>query len=578
MSYNCELVGELSRLKKSALEAIDSEKEFSDFKQYMHIHRKVESDLINTIEYAKCLPGKCLLLLCGNVGDGKSHLISYLKHHKMRYLDGFDIHNDATESFDRYKDEKQTLAEVLREFSDDRIDEPGIRKNIVAINMGVLSNFLDSEQGKNFTALAKYVEDNKILTSTDIGKVSDNNNIFFHVNFGDYHIYRLNDGKIDSPYISELMDKVFSKSPDSPFYNAYNYSCSLCLYSENCPVKCNYEMLGNPRIKEGVISVITEAIVKDKIILSTRDLLNFFYYICVFPEFSEKFLKNSKDSFSDYLNYTIPNMLYGHDDVSVLLRHINRYDYLCHRSEDFDNLITRFNTVEKVSDIIDEYLEDSSCKKYILKNKEQYDGVFSKRDAVFKYLCRLIRISGKDGLGEVDEDFVEFISYVYSVARNDTKLLQTVYKMVKRCIYAWNGSTDTSHIILPTSNVEYMFSTNIEVKFRPNYAAVNGASPCDETIIDKFTPNFTLTFGQGDTSQTASISIDYDLYKMLKKVANGYRPTAQDKNHFAGFDSFVKKLVYSNKNDIVILHYSHDEIEKYQLEYNEFGSYEFREV
>lgn len=512
-------------------------------------------------------------MVCGNVGDGKSHLISYLKHHENRYLDGFEIHNDATESFDRYKDEKQTLAEVLSEFSDERLQEDGNSKKIVAINMGVLSNFLESEQGSDFTKLAQYVEDNKILTSTDIGEVSDENNIFFHVNFGDYHIYRLNDGKIESPYISNLMDKVFTDLPNNHFYSAFKYHCSLCPFFDKCPVRCNYEMLSNSKIKEGVISVITETIVKDKIILSTRDLLNFFYDICVFPEFSLKFLTRSRDSFSDYLNYTIPNMLYEHEDVSMLLQHINSYDYLNRRSEEFDDLITRFNTADKVSDIFDKTLEDSPCKEYMLKNKDQYDGISSKRDAVFKYLGRLIRISGKDGFGDVDADFEEFIRYVYAAARNDIRSLQPIYKIVNSCIYKWNGSSDTSHIITPTSNIDYMISTNIEVK-----PSVKPAVPEDVTVIDKFTPNLTLTFEQKDTAQTASISIDYDLYKMLKKVASGYRPTAQDNNHFAGFVSFVKRLVNCSKDDITILHYSHDEIKKYQLEYTVFGSYEFREV
>lgn len=572
MSKYCELVEELRKLKKSSLEAVDSDKEFSDFKRYMHIHRKVESDLIHTIEQAKSFPRKCLILVCGNVGDGKSHLISYLSHHEKHYLDGFFIHNDATESFDRYKDEKQTLAEILREYSDDRLLEPGNSKKILAINMGILSNFLDSEHGNNFTLLAKYVEKNKILTSTDIGDASDENNIFFHVNFGDYHIYRLNDGKIDSPYISELMDKLFSDLTDSPFYSAYRYHCSQCSCSEKCPVKCNYEMLSNPRFKQGVISVITETIVKDKIILSTRDLLNFFYDICVFPEFSKKYMDKSKDAFSDYLKYTLPNMLYEHDDVSVLHQHINSYDYLGHRSEIFDDLITRFNTADRVSEIFGEYLNDSSFKDYMLRNKEKFDGIPSKRYEVFKYLCRLIRISGKDGLGEVDEDFADFIRYVYYAARNDSKSLQPIYKMVKECVYKWNGSTDTSHIISPTSNVDYMISTNIGIKSNDSRGEL-----VSKTIFEKFSPNFTLTFKQKDASQSASISIDYDLYKMLKKVAGGYRPTAQDNNHFAGFVSFVKKLVYYDKTDITILHYSHDDIKKYQLEYD-CGCYEFKEV
>lgn len=572
MTKYCELVEELRKLKKSSLEAVDSEKVFSEFKQYMHVHRNVEDDLISTIELAKSLPGKCLILVCGNVGDGKSHIISYLNNHDKRYLDGFDIHNDATESFDRYKDEKQTLAEVLAEFSDDRLSEYGTCKKIVAINLGVLSNFIDSEQGQCFTKLARYVADNKILTSTDVGEVSDENNTFFHVNFGDYHIYRLNDGKIDSPYISELMDKIFSDVPDNPFYSAYYRRCDLCAFSEKCPVKYNFEMLRNPSIKRGIISVIIETIVKDKMILSTRDLLNFFYDICVFPEFSTKFMAKSKDSFADFLSYTIPNMLYGHEDVSVLLQHINSYDYLYHRSEDFDNLITRFNTADTVSDIFEECLDDSSCKEYMLKNKDEYDGIVSKRDYVFKYLCRLISLSGKNGIEQIDADFDEFIGFVYSAARNDIMLLKPIYLMVKKCIYAWDGSTDTTNIISVTSNVDYMISTAINIE--PD---VNDTQPDGATIFEKFSPNIILKFKQKGTEQSASISIDFDLYKMLKKVSNGYRPSAQDNNHFAGFISFMKKLVYSNKQDITILHYRHDEVKKYQLEHNAFG-YEFREV
>lgn len=572
MSNHCDLVDELRRLKKSSLEAVDSEKAFSEFKQYMHIHRKVEDDLICTIEHARSLPGKCLVLVCGNVGDGKSHLISYLNNHENKYLQGFDIHNDATESFNRYKDEKQTLAEILSEFSDDKLSEYGTCKKIVAINMGVLSNFLDSEQGKNFTKLAKYVEDNKLLTSTDIENISDENNIFFHVNFGDYHIYRLNDGKIDSPYISELMDKIFSNSPTNPFYNAYNFKCAICPCSEKCPVKFNYEMLGNTSVKKGIISIITETIIKDKIILSTRDLLNFFYDICVYPDFSIKSIAKCKDSFLNFIERTIPNMLYGHEDVSMLLQHINNYDYMRHRSEEFDNLITRFNTADSVSAIYEEYLDNSSCKNFMLKNRNEYDGILSKRDAVFKYLCRLIKISGKDKFRTIDDDFENFIGYVYAAARNDTKVLKPLYMMVKRCIYAWDGSTDNSHIISATSNVDYTISTKVDVE-----PCVSVFNPDNRTIIDRFTPNITLTFKQADENQTASISIDYDLYKMLNRVANGYRPSAQDNNHFAGFVSFVKKLVHSSKQDITILHYSHDMIKKYQLERNVFG-FEFREV
>lgn len=148
----------------------------------------------------------------------------------------------------------------------------------------------------------------------------------------------------------------------------------------------------------------------------------------------------------------------------------------------------------------------------------------------------MIKISGKDKFRTIDDDFEKFIGYVYAAARNDTKVLKPLYMMVKRCIYAWGGSTDNSHIISATSNVDYTISTKVDVE-----PCVSVFNPDNRTIIDRFTPNITLTFKQADENQTASISIDYDLYKMLNRVANGYKPSAQDNNHFAGFVSFVKK-------------------------------------
>ena len=76
----------------------------------MHIHRSLEDDLIKKIEQAKECVGKSLILVCGNVGDGKSHVISYLKHTRSDLLDGFIIHNDATESRSPNRDEKEELA------------------------------------------------------------------------------------------------------------------------------------------------------------------------------------------------------------------------------------------------------------------------------------------------------------------------------------------------------------------------------------------------------------------------------------------------------------------------------------
>ena len=118
-------------------------------------------------------------------------------------------------------------------------------KIIVAINLGILSNFIDLEKGKGqeFSKLANYVNNNNILIDNIVGESQEHNSCFFHINFGDYHIFRLNNGTIDSPYIEEVIGRIVCESDDNPFYQSYK-RCSKCSI-EHCPVKANFEMLQN---------------------------------------------------------------------------------------------------------------------------------------------------------------------------------------------------------------------------------------------------------------------------------------------------------------------------------------------
>lgn len=77
-------------------------------------------------------------------------------------MSNFTLHNDATESLEPNKTSMDTLNDVLDNFSDEKIGT-STEKLILAINLGTLNNFIDSEYGKRFTVLQKYVESKKIL-------------------------------------------------------------------------------------------------------------------------------------------------------------------------------------------------------------------------------------------------------------------------------------------------------------------------------------------------------------------------------------------------------------------------------
>ena len=580
----CPLVNELKRLKKSSSEAVDNDEEFSPFKMYMHIHRSLEDDLVNKIEQAKKRAGKSLILVCGNVGDGKSHVISYLKHTRSDLLDGFIIHNDATESRSPNRDEKEELAMVLHNFRDDCIANDSDDKIIVAINLGVLSNFIDSEKGKGrvFSKLAEYVNSNNILIDNIVEESHEQNSCFFHINFGDYHIFRLNDGRIDSPYIEEVIDRIVFASDKNPFYLSYK-RCSECSV-EHCPVKANFEMLQNKKVVSGIINILIETIFKDKVILSTRELLDFFYDIIVHPDFNKSKLLKSKNKPEQFIKYCLPSLMYEHEEASMLLSHLTKYDFINQRTEQFDGITTRFNTTDKLTEMFEFYIDgnpilnqvfsfdiNTLCEGSASKSKEL-------KKSLFVLFTRLCKITPKQSdFSIVNEEFNDFIADLYCWIRQDKKKLQKIYKTVEKCIYEWNGGSYGNKCINLRSDVDgYIVSTKLDLE--PDLSRFT--SPLPDEQFDRFPSYINLVFTKkNEKEKAATISIDYDLYKMLKLVENGYRPSANDNNHYIGFLTFINRLAEFSGFDeeIIIQSYIRDENKQFTLRKDGFG-YTFSEV
>lgn len=240
---NCKFANELNRLCKSSSDSIDNTEKFDDFKKYMHVTRTAEEDLKAILRNVNAGNKKTLVLLCGSAGDGKSHLLSYLKNSDEEHLiENYTIFNDATESSAPSKTAIETLNELLEPFKDNQLEIPG-RNVILAINLGVLSNFVESEYGNEFSKLRSYVEDSNILTTQVNNNDFDENGHFQHVSFSDYHMYSLTKDGIHAGYIEDIMKKVFSTVDENRFYQSYKKDCESCPLSKKCPVKMNYEFL-----------------------------------------------------------------------------------------------------------------------------------------------------------------------------------------------------------------------------------------------------------------------------------------------------------------------------------------------
>ena len=150
----CAFIAELSKLRKKSIESVGNVTSFDEFKKYLHVLRPIETELRNLLKKINESNQKTLVLLCGSAGDGKSHLMSYLRHADSEHLlDSFELYNDATESSAPELTFDETLAERLAPFNDENYQINDHYKMIMAINLGTLNNFIESERGQNFSAL-----------------------------------------------------------------------------------------------------------------------------------------------------------------------------------------------------------------------------------------------------------------------------------------------------------------------------------------------------------------------------------------------------------------------------------------
>ena len=578
----CRFVEELSKLRKLSIESVENIDSFSSFKEYLHVVRPVEDELRLLLKRVNEENKKCLVLLCGSAGDGKSHLMSYLSHVDPEgLLNSFEVYNDATESSAPTLTSIDTLSEKLAPFNDANALIDDGYKMILAINLGTLNNFIDSEKGKSFSNLKKYVETNEIFSSYAQQYTYQENSVFQHVSFADYQVFTLKEDGVGTDFLVTLIGKVFLPDDENPFYQAYkkNDNCTLC---QRCPVRHNFEFLSHPEHQNAVIRKIIETVIKDKAIVSTRDILNLLYDIMVHPEFDFNTMCANATSevkyITKYIQYTTPMLVYEFNDISPLINSIRQHDLLKERQEEMDISTTRFHSLENIYETFSEATENTSYERLNEITRIAVLGGIKPelKKLVYRFIIRTKEFKGDYELSQYQQRFAEYIKYLYYQNSGQEKQLKKLYESTKKAIMSWDGQFDSDSVCIDDSNESFWVTEQLMLQpsiFKPK--SVN------EEEIQRFSTNIRIRLKKKDGSdlETAEIDMDYALFEMIADMREGYRPTVQDKNRHTDFVSFVHRLIeFGNKGTrIELIPKDGEKNIKIVFEQNDFG-YEFRVV
>lgn len=578
----CEFISELSKLRKLSMESVENTASFDVFKKYLHVVRPVEVELRDLLSKINTTGKKTLVLLCGSAGDGKSHLISYLRNADSEHLlDSFELYNDATESSAPQLTSIDTLAEKLAPFNDENYAVDDSFKMILAINLGTLNNFIESEKGKAFSELKKYVEANEIFSTYVRPNAYRANSVFQHVSFSDYQVFTLGPNGIGTTYLEELIEKVFRQSDENPFFKAYseNNSCTLC---QKCPVRHNFEFLSVPAHRKAVIRKIVEVVIKDKAIVSTREILNLIYDILVHPDFDYNMMCKTATSetkyLTKYIQYTTPMLMYEFDDISPLINSIRKHDLLKDRQASMDIDTTRFHSLEN---IYEAFMDATATTPYAKLNDITKITVLGGikpdlKKLVYRFIVRTKDIKGAYPATKQQNLLAEYIQYLYYQHSGNEKKLAKLYDATKKAVLNWDGQFDSDSICIDDSNEKFWVLEQLLIQ----PAIYKTQSPSTSEVI-RFSTSLKLRYKNGSSAQleTAEISMDYALFEMISAMREGYRPTVQDKNQHTDFVSFVQRLIEFGNKAVRIILVPKDTEHAYKVvfEKTDFG-YEFKVV
>lgn len=578
----CEFIMQLSKLRKSSAESVENTNAFNHFKEYLHVERYVEIELRKLLRSVNEKQGKCLVLLCGSAGDGKSHLISYMKNSDTEgLLDGYELYNDATESSEPTLTSIDTLADKLTNFDDEHYDNADGSKMIIAINLGTLNNFIESEKGKSFIKLRKYVEENDILSSYAQETGYKDNSVFQHVSFADYQVFSLSENGIQTVFLENLLEKVFSQNEDNPFYQSYKKGETNCQLCQRCPVRHNFEFLSDSKNQQVLIHRIVQAVIIDKTIVATREVLNLLYDLIVHPDFDKQKISigtSDVQYLNDYISWTTPMLLNEYEDISPLINAMRSHDVLRNRTAIADEEATRFHSLDNIEKVFEDTAKGTP---YIalntISNVSQLGGIKPElKKIIYRFIARLKAMEHNLNRSEKEIRFEQYLSYLYNQNSGNEKKLAALYESTKKAVLNWDGEFGGDFICIDESNEHHWILEELKLK-----AAINKDAPKITGEIKRFSPTISLRYkkdGQ-DNTKPVTIKIDFALYELISDMKAGYRPTIKDKNRHTDFVSFVQQLIeLGNKEERVTI-IPKDGDKKYQIvfEENDFG-FEFKVV
>lgn len=495
---------------------------FDELKEQLFVEQEIEADLQRHLDVAK--PGE-IIFLCGSSGDGKSEILTRCQS-DSRYQQRFTFHLDATHSFAP----RQSAIDALNVLFEKH--HPDSRPLLVGINTGMLANFArEGDEGHQRIRAAIDLFLSK--QQKEHGSYSTDNFSFF--DFEHYPKFQFDTDKQYSSFIKKLLNQL-TCDDDKNLFNTIFQRDELTGHDLKTVV--NFKLLCMPGVQNVLITQLFKArLIKDQFV-TTRTLLDFLHHLLVGPGYLFDNLFNSTEN--------------------DLIKKVSDFDPARLHTYELDQFILRYEL-----GLIDPELDD------FLVTLEQLHIKFDRKVAKpgdAASLIRLFWLLQHESLGNnyhqkfsvfFKESLFERYSEIWHLNKN-----YTADPEQKRALNRFYSSELIAGIQRYANRKAPELSTQKEEFFLGEFGGVKITAPVAlkpdwDAILKKNTIHPTcfdvhLKVGQNSLEP---VRIGLNLFELLSKLNNGYRPNKYDKSAIVLLDEIVELIAEQAKSSSEIKFY-----------------------
>ncbi|CAI1655512.1 DNA phosphorothioation-dependent restriction protein DptF [Serratia ficaria] len=517
----------LSVLAKSSSFSVTTETHrqrdvFDELKEQLFVKQEIETELQRYLDIAK--PGE-IIFLCGSSGDGKSEILTRCKS-EQRYQQKFSFHLDATHSFAP----QQSAIDALNDlFADHHLQSCAL---LIGINTGMLANFA-REGSKSHKTIRAAID--SFLSEQQEGNRPYRREHCTFFDFEHYPKFQFDEEREYSHFIKKLLNHLTGSDDKNLFYTIYQRDESR---GNDLKTVANFKLLCMPGVQDVLITQLFKArLIKDQFV-TTRALLDFLHHLLTGPGYL----------FDNFFN-SVEN---------DLIKNVSDFDPARLHTYEIDQFILRYE-LGLVDPELDDFLGTLTHLHLTFDRQSAKPG-----DAAS--LIRLFWLLQHESLGNnyhhkflafFKESLFEHYSEIWHLHKNYTADLEQ-----KRSLNRFYSFELIAGIQRYANRRAPELSTQKEEFFLGEFGGVKITAPVAlkpdwDAILKKNTAHptcFDVHLKVGENS-LEPVRIGLNLFELLHKLNDGYRPNKYDKSAIVLLDEIVELIAEQAKSSSEIKFY-----------------------